>query len=147
VKTALILLTTALWVAACGARADGPPEIVVDRSTCSHCGMLISERTYAAALRTADGGARVFDDIGCLLAAVRPGPPPGTQVWFHDAADGAWITAESAVFVSSRELRTPMGGGLVAYRHRAEAERAAGRLHGVVIASMPALLAGKGGSQ
>jgi copper chaperone NosL len=139
VRTALILLTTALWVAACGARVDGPPEIVVDRSACSHCGMLISERIYAAALRTPHGGARVFDDIGCLLAAVPAPLAAGTRVWFHDAADASWIEAKDAVFVVSRELRTPMSGGVIAYRDRATARREASRLGGTVALSIDEL--------
>ena len=66
-----LALAAALATAACGVRAEGPPPIVVDRTPCSHCGMLISEPLYAAAYQAPGTDARVFDDIGCLRDAAR----------------------------------------------------------------------------
>lgn len=141
-----------LWTAACAARAGEPPEIVVDRSVCSHCGMLISERIYAAALRTPDGAERVFDDIGCLLAAVRASWSAGSadaavRVWVHDAGDASWIEAPAALFVTSPSLRTPMGGGIVAYRNQSDAVRAAETHGGTVVTSLNELVARTGVSR
>ena len=48
--------------------------------------------------------------------------PTALRFWFHDAATAVWIDGTDAVFVSSRALRTPMGGGLVAYRDLAAAD-------------------------
>jgi copper chaperone NosL len=125
---------------ACGVAADGPPAIEVDRTACSHCGMLVSEPVYAAAYRAPRSASRVFDDIGCLLEAARKEPEAeALRFWFHDAAGGGWIPGAEAVLVRSPELRTPMGGGLVAYRERAAAERLAAERHGRV-ESLPALL-------
>ena len=143
-QTAAIALATALLVAACAARPVGPPEIVLDRSACSHCGMLVSERIYAAALRTSDGREQVFDDIGCLLDAVRKQSLTDARYWFHDAAGGQWIDGASAVFVASPALRTPMAGGVLAFATRAAAERAAAGLSTSVVPSMTALQAQKG---
>jgi nitrous oxide reductase accessory protein NosL len=68
--------------AACGVKADGPPEITVDRTACSHCGMLISETMFAAAFKAPGAEARAFDDIGCLLAAAkREADPGGLRFW------------------------------------------------------------------
>ena len=51
--------------------AQRPPEGPVDpawsRTPCSHCGMLVSERAFAAQLHTPAGEVRYFDDAGCLL--------------------------------------------------------------------------------
>ena len=60
--------------AACGVKADGPPDIVVDRTACATAGCSISEPVYAAAYRTPRSEARVFDDIGCLLEAAAREP-------------------------------------------------------------------------
>ena len=109
---------------ACG--ADGPPEIVVDRTACSHCGMLVSEPAFAAAYRAAGSDARIFDDIQCLLnAAAQEAQPEQLRFWFHDAATALWIDRTEAVFVRSARLRTPMGGGLVAFAGTAAARRGA----------------------
>jgi copper chaperone NosL len=135
----LAILTAALVAASCSAKPAGPPEIVVDRTPCSHCGMLISEPVYAAAYRAQGAEARVFDDIGCWRAAARSEAGPLTS-WFHDAEDGAWIDGSAAVFVASPEIRTPMAGGLIAYRDRTAAESAARTRHGRVIHSVDDLV-------
>lgn len=137
---AMVLLSTA-----CAVKTDGPPEIVVDRTPCSHCGMLISEPIYAAAYRSGRSAPRVFDDIGCLRDAARAEAGSLTY-WFHDADDGAWIDGPQASFVTSPEVRTPMGGGLIAYRDPGAAERSAARRHGRVVRSLGDLLTKESGS-
>jgi copper chaperone NosL len=128
--------------AACGATAEGPPHIEVDRTPCAHCGMLISEPIYAAAYRTPRSESRVFDDIGCLLKAAAQEPrADALRFWFHDAVTAVWIDGTDAVFVSSTHLRTPMGGGLVAFRDPAAAREAAARQQGRVLTSLQELLA------
>jgi nitrous oxide reductase accessory protein NosL len=147
---ALVLAT------ACSGPPTGPPEIVLDRSTCFSCGMLISEPAYAAGYRVGPRTA-VFDDIGCLLADLgKPGPgtdesADGTaqsraavetsEVWFLDG-DQRWIAAADAVFVRSPRLETPMGGHIEAFSDRARAERTAARVGGVVVESFAELMAG-----
>jgi len=129
----------------CAATPDGPPEIVVDRSPCSHCGMLISERVYAAAYRAAGSEARVFDDIGCLIAAARREGSGPTRFWFLDGTDGAWIDGDAAVFVASVDIRTPMGGGILAYRQQSAADAAAARYRGEVVRTLAQLINRTGG--
>ena len=142
----LAVLGAALLVtAACGVKAEGPPEIVVDRTACSHCGMLISEPLYAAAYQAPGAGARVFDDIGCLRDASRA-EASGLRFWFHDADDRGWIEGTEAVFVASSEIRTPMGGGLIAYRDSAAADRSAVKHHGRIIRTISDLLTKESGS-
>src|SRR5262245_2220232 len=128
-----------LLAAGCAAQADGPPEIVLDRSACSHCGMLISDARHAAALRGADGSTRVFDDIGCLRNAAGTAAS-GVRVWVHDASDESWIDGADAIFIVSSEVRTPMEGGVLAFRRAADADRAASKYHGRIVRSLAGLL-------
>ena len=137
------LLITLSIAAACGSAPDGPPEIVVDRTACSHCTMLVSERRYAAAYQARGSEAKVFDDIACLLEAARKETATGFRYWFHDGNDGTWIDGD-AVFVASPEFRTPMGGGIIAYRDLAAAEHAADQYRGRILRSLPELLKEKG---
>lgn len=144
----LVAIAAAGAAAACRTGADGPPRIDVDRTACAHCGMLISEPVYAAAYQARGAEARVFDDIKCLLEAAG-GEPDRTSLrfWFHDARDGAWIAGDQAVFVAAPSLRTPMGGGLVAFRDPAGAKEAAARHGGRVVPSLDRLMAqAEGGS-
>jgi copper chaperone NosL len=131
---------TAAVSAACGGTADGPPRIEVDQTPCAHCGMLISEPVYAAAFRTAESDARVFDDIRCLLQAAGREPRAHTRFWFHDADSAVWIDGKDAVFVASSSLRTPMGGGLIAFRDPAAARAYAERHDGRVVSGLSELL-------
>ena len=128
----------ALLAAACGVRAEGPPEIVVDRTPCSHCGMLISEPLHAAAYQAPGAAARVFDDIGCLRDAARS-ESRAVRIWVHDATGGMWMNGSEAVLVASPSIRTPMNGGMLAYRDPAAADHAAG-LQGRVIRSIGEIL-------
>ena len=139
----LAAIALTMWVGACAVRASNPPTLVVDRSSCSRCGMLISERAYAAAIRAADGHDELFDDIGCLVATLQQRKLSGATFWFHDAGDGEWISDANPIFVTSPALRTPMGGGIAAYRIRAAAEQAAARLGGQVVSDLKTLIAPK----
>jgi copper chaperone NosL len=132
-----------LFAGGCAVTAEGPPAIALDRSACSRCGMLISEPLYAAAYRAPGGEARVFDDIGCLRDAARAETGP-LRFWFHDAADRGWIDGAGATFVTSSEIRSPMGGGLIAFRDAAAAQRSAAIYHGHVIRSVSDLLVKEG---
>src|SRR5262249_41589815 len=107
------------------------------------CGMLISEPVYAAAYETAGGEARVFDDLGCLRNAVRADGLASPRIWVHDAATSEWMDGGDATFVASEEVRTPVGGGVLAYRRLEDAERAAAKHKGRIIRSLRELLDAK----
>jgi copper chaperone NosL len=142
-RNVAILSAVLLASVACGVRADGPPEIVVDRTACGHCRMLVSEPRYAAAYRARRGEALVFDDIRCLLDAARKEAGP-LRFWFRDEAGDGWIDGTDAVFVHSTSLRTPMNGGIAAYRTRSAAEEAARGERGRVVLSFEELRAAAG---
>ncbi len=138
------IIALALIMSGCAAKASGPPDIAVDRTVCSHCGMLVSEPIYAAAFQAHDSDPRVFDDIGCLLDAARREPVSPVHIWFQDAASSGWLTAGNAVFVASSRIRTPMGGGVLAYASVAAAEKAAALHQGTVVLSFEELMKRKG---
>ena len=139
-----IFLAAMTAVSACHRASPGPPEIVVDQTVCSRCGMLISEPLYAAAYKTEGQAPRVFDDIGCLRAAARGENAP-ILTWFHDGEDRAWIPGAGTVFVTSTGFHTPMGGGIIAFRDAAAAQRSALEHQGQVIPSLVELLKSESG--
>lgn len=139
---ALLAMATGLG---CGAGADGPPHVEEDRTACAHCGMLVSERMFAAASRAPGQEPHVFDDIACLRAAARKEPDAAVVTyWFHDAGSREWIDGPRATMIHSPELKTPMSGGMVAYADASIARRAAADLNGHVIGSLDELLDWKG---
>lgn len=143
----LLTVVLALLAASCTARAAGYPEIVVDQTACSHCGMLVSEPAYAAAYHAPGKQPRVFDDIGCMLEAIRHETASPITVWLQDADGGGWLDADDAIFVSSPRIQTPMHGGVLAYADGAAAEKAAASHRGEVIRSFEELRTRKGAAK
>ena len=139
-----VIVAVALLAAACSAKAAGPPEIVVDASACSHCGMLISEPVYAAAYQARRQEPRVFDEIGCMLDAVRSETASPIHIWVQDAAGAGWLDADEAIFVASPRIKTPMNGGVLAYAEAAPAAKAAAAHGGDVVRSFDELKNRKG---
>ena len=139
-----VMITTVALMSACATKGDGPPEILVDRTACAHCSMLVSEVRYAAAYEVDGAEGRVFDDIGCLLAALGKEAKAPARFWFMDATDATWIDGGGATFVRSEEIRTPMNGGITAYRDTAAARSTAAKHSGSLVASFDALRMEKG---
>ncbi|MDQ7066174.1 MAG: nitrous oxide reductase accessory protein NosL [candidate division KSB1 bacterium] len=117
-KSVLILFAAALLLIsiACSQKPklDEPPEIQLGADACNECYMLISEEKYASAYVTPDGQFRVFDDIGCMLKHVQKTNETPLHMWVHDFINLRWLETDSAVFVKSQNLETPMGYGIIA---------------------------------
>lgn len=143
----IVIAALALLAASCSATAMGPPEIAVDHTACSHCGMLVSEPVYAAAYQAEGREPRVFDDIDCMLNAIRQETASPITIWLQDAAGAGWIDADDAFVVAATEIRSPMGGGLLAYRDAAAAQKTAAARHGRVMRSRQELIDWKGGAK
>ncbi len=111
-----------------------PPDIAYGRDICRQCGMIITEARFAAAY-SFEGDSRIFDDIGDMIVyGIRTGElTPDTPAWVHDYHSGEWIDADTAWFVRSAGLVTPMDHDLVAFATRETAVAVAG-FEGVLLA-------------
>ena len=115
------LIGLLLAVAACG--PNRPRDIAWDRDSCAHCHMSLADPRFAAELLTRTGKAIVFDDVGCLTAWMAENSEPVATAWVESfTAPHGWIRADSAVYLRSDTLRTPMASGLAALRPGAEAD-------------------------
>lgn len=114
---------------ACAASEIKPVELHAE-DMCAYCKMAISERQYAAEFVTLDGETRKFDDIGCLLNYVKEQKPQGATFFVNDYNTKQWLRANSAYFVRSSEINSPMSGGIIAFQNQADAERAATKFKG-----------------
>jgi copper chaperone NosL len=134
-----------LFLAACGGTTvtpGTPPAIVYGEDVCDHCGMIISDERFAAAIVLQTGAQRyayrIFDDIGDMLAFVQSanqeeGDTSEIVSYFvHDYVDHKWLNAQEAHFVQTATLPTPMGSGVVAFADHADAERHAQEWHTIV---------------
>lgn len=119
--------------AACAASEVRPAELLPE-DVCASCKMAISERQFAAQYVTLDGDARKYDDLGCLLDDLKEKQPQNVAAYFvMDFNTRQWINADDAHFVRSAEIKSPMGGGLVAFKDQAQAAAAAAKFKGAQV--------------
>lgn len=122
-------------LAGCGSEpANAPPEVLYGESSCAECGMIVNDERYATAtIIEGDRGPepRVFDDFNCQINFEADGAVPVViSRWVHDHESRAWLPAESAHYVRSPRLRTPMASGVAAFAEPDDAKRVASELEG-----------------
>jgi len=134
------LLLSALWLEGCGKPKIEPVEIAAE-DMCVFCKMAISEKQYAAEFLNQDGDAFKFDDIGCMAGYVAEKKVRDSVAAFYvvDFHSKRWLKSEEGVFVFSLNFHTPMGGGMVAFKDRSQAEAAAAANQGRLISFADAL--------
>ena len=102
------------WTA-CASYGETPPDIRYGEDVCDACHMVISEPRFAAASTTPDGRVYLFDDIGCMVRFVQTQHIPIHKVWVHDYTSATWVPAETAQFIRTQSVTTPMGYGVIAF--------------------------------
>lgn len=108
---ALVLAVVFLWPA----QRVGPEPIAFGRDGCARCRMLLSQPGFAGELRDARGVLTKYDDIGCLLRAMRDSRGEMPEAWVEDHEAGELVPLLSAALVRSSDAPTPMGYGIVAF--------------------------------
>lgn len=134
--TIFLLLTTLLFTAACNSNASAepaPPTIHYGEDLCQFCNMIISEERFAAGYLTQDGEERIFDDVGGMFRYHLQEQDDVMAFFVHDYEERSWIRAETAYYVLSEELPTPMLFGIVACAELEKAELIASRSGGEVL--------------
>ena len=118
-------------LAQCQRRAAEPVAIEAN-DMCSFCRMSISERRYAAELIDEEGEVFKFDDIGCLANFMKQKRNNATirATFVMDFDRREWLKAENGFYVRSSELKTPMNGGIVAFKDQSSAAAAVAKYHG-----------------
>jgi copper chaperone NosL len=131
-----LIAVLALALAACGSAPNAeptPPAVHYGEDICELCGMIVSEERYAAAYVTEDGHGHSFDDIGDMVQAHLATQEAVIALFVHDYQDETWIRAETAHYVLSDDLTTPMASGLAAFTSSEEAQALAAELQGQVL--------------
>jgi copper chaperone NosL len=119
-----------------------PVEILYGQDSCERCKMIISEKSYSAEYILLDGEARKFDDIGCMIHFAYGEESKGEKIlakYVRDYNTGNWIDANEAYFVWSKDIVTPMGYGLAAFKDDETARRLAGKAHGTLFSNLDEL--------
>jgi copper chaperone NosL len=111
------------------------PVAIEANDMCALCRMSISEKRYAAELIDRDGEVSKFDDIGCMANFRKQKNDEGAirATFVMDFERREWLRAEDAFYVRSSEFKTPMSGGVVAFKDEANAQAAAAKYHGTML--------------
>jgi copper chaperone NosL len=125
------------WHGCARSATDGPPDIRLGETVCDDCGMIVSDDRFATAtIIEGDRGpeARVFDDFSCQVN-YESAHPDLTIVarWSHDYETHQWLSTETAAFLRSPPLRTPMASQAAAFKTRQGAESTKQNLGGDVM--------------
>jgi copper chaperone NosL len=113
----------------------GEAVAIEPNDMCAYCRMSISEKRYAAELIADDGQTFKFDDIGCMANFIKQkrSNAPVSASFVMDFERREWLPAESASYVQSSEFKTPMNGGIVAFKEQSSAAAAAAKYHGALV--------------
>ena len=117
------IITAALLLLALACQANQRPQAIEAHDACASCRMAISQPQYAAQVVDREGTAYKFDDIGCMLRYLSNHTLPQRQHYVMDYVNRQWLEAERAVFVRSGAIRSPMAGGLAAFRDQSAAQQ------------------------
>lgn len=86
---------------------SGPVTVVVGKSACDHCGMHISDISFAAQLHDENGKTWLFDDVGCMVRHIGVKKPRVHAMYVHSMKGDTWIPMTQASFV--KVPHSPMG--------------------------------------
>ena len=111
-----IFLAVTVLLSAC---SNEPEPIFYGEDQGAHCRMTIADDRFATEIVSVNGRAIKFDSIECLMSYVQSGSIERSEiasVWVIGAdSPGTLILAENAHFVKSQAIKSPMGGGLIAF--------------------------------
>jgi copper chaperone NosL len=99
-----------------------PEAIRFGEDQCHFCKMTIIDKQFGAELVTKKGKIYKFDDVKCLLDYYYSGHD-SPDIYEHKlvvdfAGQGNLIEANTALFVTSPEIRSPMNGNVAAFQSK-----------------------------
>ena len=128
---ALVATTIVLLVAACNPK---PEKLVAGTDNCAECKMTIMDLRFGAEIVTTKGKVYKFDDGHCLAAFFERRGVELSEIHQALIADynnpREFIKVNSAEFVVSSQLKSPMGGNAAAFNSEAAAKTKSESLEG-----------------
>lgn len=102
--------------------SSGPAEINWGTDQCAHCGMIITDRQFAAQLISSKGKPYLFDAIECLAAWQKDNTElsQGGKSYVCNYTTKLWVDASAAHYLITGEWRSPMGLNAAAFSSEAE---------------------------
>ena len=119
-ETTAVAASVLLLISSCQPQAK-PIEYGFD--SCNHCRMTITDSRYGAQLVTTKGKVYKFDAIECMVEYKKSSTDEyALQLVTNFPEPGTFIDAQSASYLQSRNLPSPMGMNLNAFEKEADAK-------------------------
>jgi copper chaperone NosL len=124
IKTAVVLASFALLtLASCNTK---PEPFQTGKDHCHFCKMGITDTRFGAEVITKKGKIYKFDDLHCMVSFLKMGGEAekdiARKVTINFEKPNEFIDAATAVFVTSPELKSPMGSNTAGFADKASAE-------------------------
>ena len=103
-----------------------PQPITYGTDACHFCNMTIVDRQHASQLVNSKGKAYKFDAIECMVHSLQDEFKPEEIALFLVAdfnKPGEWLDANSASFLVSDQIASPMGANLSAFEDQDVAQK------------------------
>lgn len=134
------VLVTGLFLAGCNPK---PEKISFGKDNCAECKMTIMDPKFGGEIVTKKGKVYKFDDVHCIATFLkRRGVEMGDihQTLFTDYNNSAeFIKVNTAEFVVSSQLKSPMGGNAAAFKNSGEAGKKSAEMEGSKITNWATL--------
>jgi copper chaperone NosL len=118
--TASIAVLLILFSAGCSSQ---PQPINFGKDNCDFCKMTLMDKHYGAEIITKKGKVYKFDDLNCFVGFEKEGSVEAAQIAGRYVVDyqgnGQLIAAETAFYLYSNNLKTPMASGVAAFADEA----------------------------
>ncbi|NPA58055.1 MAG: hypothetical protein GXN94_02045 [Aquificae bacterium] len=116
-------------------KAVQPVPINYGQDECEYCRMKITDPRYGSELLLKTGKAYKFDSIECLAAYYlkNKNNPNIHSLWVPDFLTKKFIPAETAVYLHSKDLPSPMGLNISAFKSKEELEKVRQKYGGEVL--------------
>jgi copper chaperone NosL len=139
-KTVFTSAALSLLLLACNPK---PEKIAYGKDVCAECKMTIMDPKFGGEIVTKKGRVYKFDDTHCIAAFLKNrrlelGNIAYTLFTNYQQKDDL-INVQSAEFVVSSILKSPMGGNAAAFPSKAEAEKHSATLDGSKTTNWPTL--------
>lgn len=112
-----------------------PEAIRLHQDKCEYCKMNIADGRFAAEMITQKGRIYKYDDISCMVNYINQNPEPQFHSLWVCQYDkpGELIDAQTARYVQSEALRSPMAGNTAAFLSAETAAAIATKFQGSIV--------------
>jgi copper chaperone NosL len=114
-----------------------PQPIVYGKDGCYNCKMTLMDKKFGAELVTKKGKVYKFDDVNCMIGFLQSRYVQEDEVKYKLVVDFAnpekLIDVNSAFFLKSEELKSPMNSEVAAFEKKEELELLKKELKGIYL--------------